>query len=402
MRDRVRLKLQKVWLLRYIVPGLVTSLTSFFAVPKGDSDLRMVYDRTKSGLNACLWAPWFPLPTIEMHLHSVVPGTYMGDIDIGDMFLNFMLHSSICPAAGVDLSPYFPEELVDSHKHCLWEVWGRCAMGFKSLPYQAIQGILHAEELIRGDPSKSTNVFRWDIIQLNLPGSQAYDPSLPWVSKLWATDGKIACDLIIYVDDVRTMGGSFQECRAASRLVASTLIFLGIQDAARKRRDPSLTPGAWSGSIVLSEGDTVDITVAQDRWDKAKKMLCWMRTVITSSDSIEHKLLESYRGYLIYLCRTYPAINPYLKGIHLTLDSWCPWHKDDGWRMTLTEMRALLREKDEESMGGQFFAGSTKAPAMVKWVPRFPSDVVALVELFSSATPPRRRIRPTKTASAVY
>jgi hypothetical protein len=53
----------------------------------------MVYDGTKSGLNASLWAPWFPLLTIEMHLCSIVPGSYMGDIDIGDMFLNFMKKS---------------------------------------------------------------------------------------------------------------------------------------------------------------------------------------------------------------------------------------------------------------------------------------------------------------------
>jgi hypothetical protein len=60
---------------------LVTSLMSFFSVPKEENDIRMVYDETKSGLNSILWAPWFPLPTIEMHLCSVVPGTYMGDID---------------------------------------------------------------------------------------------------------------------------------------------------------------------------------------------------------------------------------------------------------------------------------------------------------------------------------
>jgi hypothetical protein len=167
LRERMRLKLLKVRLLRYILPGFVTALTSYFAVPKGESNIRMVYDGTKKGLNACLWAPWFPLPTIEMHLQSVIPGTYMGDIDIGDMFLNFMLHSSIRPAAGVDLTPFFPEELTDSDQRYLWEMWGRCAMGFKPSPYQAVQGVLHADEYIRGDPSDATNIFRWDVIQLN-------------------------------------------------------------------------------------------------------------------------------------------------------------------------------------------------------------------------------------------
>jgi hypothetical protein len=50
---------------------LVTGLTSFFAVPKGEEDIRMVCDGTSSGLNEALWAPWFALPTIQSHLRVV-------------------------------------------------------------------------------------------------------------------------------------------------------------------------------------------------------------------------------------------------------------------------------------------------------------------------------------------
>jgi hypothetical protein len=55
----------------------VKSLIFFFDVPKGLDDIRMVYDGTKSGLNAAMWAPWFPLPTVDSALRSVVPGTFM-------------------------------------------------------------------------------------------------------------------------------------------------------------------------------------------------------------------------------------------------------------------------------------------------------------------------------------
>jgi hypothetical protein len=64
----IKNKLQKVREKGYIVPGNVLSLTSFFTVPKGDGDVRMVYDAMKSGLNDKLWAPWFLLPTVESHL----------------------------------------------------------------------------------------------------------------------------------------------------------------------------------------------------------------------------------------------------------------------------------------------------------------------------------------------
>ncbi len=305
----------------YIIPGPVLSLTSYFSMPKGEDDICLVYDGTKSGLNSILWAPWFPLPTIEMHLQSVVPGTFMGDLDIGEMFLNFMLHPRLQPYAGVDLTPFFPDELT-CDLWALWEHWARCAMGFKPSPYQSIQGILFAEEQIRGNPLDPNHIFRWDVIQLNLPGSKDCNPSLPWVCKMHLSDNLIACD---YVDDIRTMGNTLDECKAASRHAASILNYLGIQDAPRKRRDPSQTPGAWSGSICLSNTNSVDLVVSQERWDKAKAMIQWIADSMASDPTIEFKLLESYRGFLIYVCRTYPSINPYLKGIHLSLDSWHPW-----------------------------------------------------------------------------
>ena len=61
-------KLDKVWKLGYISKGKVDSLTSFFAVPKTDTDIRLVYDASVLGLNDATWAPWFSLPTVCSHL----------------------------------------------------------------------------------------------------------------------------------------------------------------------------------------------------------------------------------------------------------------------------------------------------------------------------------------------
>jgi hypothetical protein len=66
----------------------------------------------------------------------------------------------------------------------------------------------------------------------------------------------------------------------------------------------------------------VEISVSQERWDKAKGMVLWIKDSLKDDDTIDFKTLESYRGFLIYNSRTYPSITPYLKGIHLTLDSW--------------------------------------------------------------------------------
>ncbi len=169
-------------------------------------------------------------------------------------------------------------------------------------------------------------------------------------------------------------------------VVVSILNYLGLQDAARKRRDPSQTPGPWAGSIVVSDGSLVEILVSNERWNKAKTMIKWMRESINSGPLMEFKTLERYRGYLVYISHTYPAITSYLKGIHLTLDSWRPWRRDDGWKMTLSEIRTALEEKGDNLPLG---SAGEKAPKTVNWVPRFPDDITALETLFGGENPPR-------------
>ncbi len=123
VRDLIKGKLSKNWARGYVQPGYVRALTSFFSVPKGQDDIRLVYNGTKSGLNDCLWAPWFCLPTIDQLLRSVMPGTYMADIDIGELLLNFVMHKCMQPYAGVDFTLYFPKEWANGWKLTLWERW---------------------------------------------------------------------------------------------------------------------------------------------------------------------------------------------------------------------------------------------------------------------------------------
>jgi hypothetical protein len=82
----------------------VLSLAHFFYVPKGESDIQMVYNGTSCGLNNSLFAPHFSLPVIQLVLRSLMPGYHSADIDIGEMFLNFMLGEEVRPYSGVDVS----------------------------------------------------------------------------------------------------------------------------------------------------------------------------------------------------------------------------------------------------------------------------------------------------------
>jgi hypothetical protein len=384
-------KLEKVRERRYVQGSSeIQSLISFFAVPKGEDDVRMVYDGTKSGLNDCIWVPRFPLPTVGTHLRAVEPGTFMGDMDVGEMFLNFVLHESMQALCGIDLTEFFGDDAEQNGEpKLLWERWVRAAMGLKSSPYQAVQGMLVVKEVILGDRRDPDNVFRWDKIRMNLPGSETYDPSLPWVSKVRIEDGKIAADLFIYVDDVRLTGSSSKECREAGRRAASVANSLGIQDAARKRRFGSQRPGAWAGSVVETSHEGVFVTVSQEKWDKCKRYIGDIIEELNRTQQLNHKELEKKRGFLIYVTRTYPAMVPFLKGIHQTLEMWRPNRDEDGWKIVRPASQKVAVEHGDP-------------PKFVCAAPRLASDMEALQLLFSSVAPPRRKIRGAVVIEVFY
>jgi hypothetical protein len=402
LRRAVMAKLEKVRCLDYIQPGTVQSLISYFAVPKGESDIQIVHDGTKSGLNDAMWAPWFSLPSIETHLRCVDANSFLGDIDVGYMFHNFMLHGDLQAYAGIDLTPFFQNKTLGSQTpRTVWERWVRSAMGFKSSPYNAIQGMLFGEEVIRGDPMDKHNIFRWSHVRLNLPGSKGYITHLPWVSKVRDRDGKLACDLVCYVDDLRSSGNSWSEARSTSRAIGSKLNWLGIQEAARKRRDPCQDPGPWAWSlVVIDPGKSVMLSVTHERWIKTKEIIGWIQEEINTSDTIEFKTLERHQGFLIYMSCTYNVLTPYLKGIHLTLDSWRPWQKDDGWKMTMSKIQAALAEKGSEDQ--ELLRSGGKSLERVKWVPRLKDDIRALSMFTDTKEPPNRVVRPNKSATVVY
>jgi len=156
----VRAKLDKFRNKGYVVKGTVESLTSYFTVPKGDGDVRIVFDRTKSGLNDVIWTPTFSLPSADTLLATLEPGTWMADIDVGEQIYNFQLDPNIRPYCGLDLSPYYPDATA-------WEYWCQCVMGLKSSPYGCVRMDHLGDEVNRGNPQSPFNPFRYDFVRLN-------------------------------------------------------------------------------------------------------------------------------------------------------------------------------------------------------------------------------------------
>ena len=97
-----------------------------------------------------------------------------------------------------------------------------------------------AEEQARGDRLDNSNPFFWDKLVLNLPCSDTFDPTMPWAYKLNLNYQKIAGAFVLFVDDMRVTGFTQENCWQCGRRLSSVLQMLGIQEAARKRKPPSL------------------------------------------------------------------------------------------------------------------------------------------------------------------
>ena len=61
-----------------------------------------------------------------------------------------------------------------------------------------------------------------------------------------------------------------EEAWQIARRVASYLQYLGIQDAARKRR---VDEGPWAGGIYKTSHKKVTTTVTKNKWLKARKLI---------------------------------------------------------------------------------------------------------------------------------
>jgi hypothetical protein len=413
-KAKLEKKVRKVRDRGYIKPGFVKSLTGFFAVPKAIIDIRVVYDATQCGLNDALWAPNFFLPTVDSILRNASSSTWFGDIDLGEMFLNYALDMDIRMYTGVDVTEV--ADVAAGAKRVL-ERWTRTLMGLRSSPFVCTQTFAWSEEIIVGDHLEFSNPFYWDKVILNLPGTLEYNPTMPRVYRWNSREKCMACFFGTYIDDIRTGGPTEAACKATSRRVASRINYLGQQDAARKRGQPDQQPRAWAGAKCCSLfGKGLFVFSTKEKWLKAQTMVNKWSEVLAKEDldTVSFSELEKDVGFLVHISRTYPAVFPYLKGFYNTMNSWRLDRDGDGWKFSKTAWIEMLSgdvafeneadvELPFENRKRNFAKAHQKEkPTEVKVVPRFVSDLSALKILFSAKEPPLRLVRGKQISSAIF
>ena len=193
-----------------------------------------------------------------------------------------------------------------------------------------------------------------------------------------------------------------------ARRIASRLQFFGIQDAPRKRRPPSKEPGAWAGAKFCVHPNKVTQTVTQTKWDKGRTIIRYWQDQLEKSQypTVCHKRLMQDRGFLVHLSMVYEFITPFLKGFHLTIDSWRPQRDKSGWKMPLQDWEEYLEVLQADTPAEEFTKWYDQqhgqAPQVVTAVPRFSQDVFALGELFSVTVPPEITLRSNEIYMVVY
>jgi hypothetical protein len=400
-------KLQKFLNRGYVHPaeGNVYSLIDKFAVPKAD-DIRVVLNGTSCGLNDAVWAPNFWLPTSNTAANLLNYNYCSVDVDLGEMFYNFPLTEVLRKHSGIDFTPYKSRMTHDESDDSFLVRWLRCWMGLRPSPYYAVRYYYWAEELVRGNRRCPNNPLRWDEIRINCPGNATHDPTLPRVMKWNKLINNIAGDIVTFVDDLRLSGATEEQAWAIGRRVASTLQYLGVQDAPRKRKPPVRITGAWAGTMFAATAARIEKFISQAKWNRGQDiiaaLLAQLEEDIKEDVELNYKKLEQDTGFLCHLAMTYERVMPYLKGFYLTLSAHLPQRDEGGWKKTDNQWAAYVHQKlsdgelsveqAAEAMRPPDF-NTIPIPVRVKPVERLLWDVRALSEMFKSNTAPKVCVR---------
>lgn len=95
---------------------------------------------------------------------------------------------------------------------------------------------------------------------------------------------------------------------------------------------------------IDSEKGVVVLT-SQEKWTRMKE-ICkyWLNLLESGVTVLDHKKLQSDRGFMVYVTQAYPALKPYLKGFHLSLETWRGGRDAEGWKLPLKKMLAQSRD----------------------------------------------------------
>jgi hypothetical protein len=180
--------------------------------------------------------------------------------------------------------------------------------------------------------------------------------------------------------------------------------------------------------------------MSKEKWAKLRWILERWRLASRRQDPwLSHKELLADWGFLVYMCCTYLAMIPYLKGFHLTIEMWWGRRDAEGWKLKGGDGSTVISLQSLTSMDGTRAGGhglnldraATYSPAIAEDenkaavnhrlvtklreghvyapldgrtnpTPRFKDDIDALWQLSNFALPPLWVVRPASVVHMYY
>ncbi len=86
--------------------------------------------------------------------------------------------------------------------------------------------------------------------------------------------------------------------------------------------------------MCVEEDVSVVVLVSQEKWDSMKTICCyWLDLLLQGKTELNFKKLRLDRGFMVYVTQAYLSLKPYLKGFHLSLETWRGGCNNEGWRV---------------------------------------------------------------------
>ncbi len=267
-----------------------------------------------------------------------------------------------------------------------------------------------------GDQLDPANPFQWETIRLNLPAASDYDPSMPRVLLL-RSDGELATRKATFVDDIHGAGrGKEQEStKPAVRTLTSKMNYHGNQEAARKRRHATLTPGAWNGVLIHCDQPHPIKSTTASKWRRGADALNWLweqfglslctidpiayvKSLPDWNVSVDTAELRRIAGLWVHLTEVYSEGRCFMKGFYNAMEAFHANRDDDGWRLAVWEDEVVALETNDATRA---FAANGY-PDRTRVTYELILHVDALRRLFTGSVPRVVQLRPTDMTKLRY
>jgi hypothetical protein len=171
-------------------------------------------------------------------------------------------------------------------------------------------------------------------------------------------------------------------------------------------------------NVCVDEDRGVVVLTSQEKWDRMKAICEYWRGILGKDDTdLDFKRLRSDRGFMVYVTQAYPGMKPYLKGFHLSLETWRGGRDSEGWKLP-KQREGVTKEEDTEattsslddlkvdlitrSLTGRDGPNDGPESGVTQAAPRLQQDLDAILHLADADTPRMRCVRSKRTLTAYY